>query len=74
MSNGRISSSDGTVAGSVTDNNTGGVRFTAPCHDGAGGTATWVGTLTANTPKTGQGTYTCQNNIVGGTWSVANGR
>ena len=74
MTNGRITASDGTLSGSVTDSSTGAVRFTGPCLQGSGGTGTWVGTLVANTPKTGSGTYTCQNNIIGGTWRVSNGR
>jgi len=71
--NGTISSTDGTVAGTVLDSTAGTVRFTAPCWTSSGGTATWTGTLTASSPKSGQGSYTCQNNINGGTWRVSNG-
>lgn len=74
VSGGRISSSDGTVSGSVTSESTGAVRFTGPCWTQSGGTATFTGTLEATTPKSGSGSYTCQNNIVGYTWSVSNGR
>lgn len=73
IKNGVVSSSDGTVSGTVTDSATGAVRFTAPCWTSSGGTATWTGTLTVGPPKSGQGSYTCQNNINGGTWRVTNG-
>lgn len=72
IKNGIISSSDGTIAGTVTES--GVVQFTGPCWTSSGGTATWTGTLSAGSPRSGQGNYTCQNNINGGTWSVTNGR
>jgi hypothetical protein len=70
--NGQISSADGTVTGSVLDN-FGNVRFTGPCWDGGGSPATWMGIMDALAGKNGQGTYTCRNNIIGGSWRAYNG-
>ncbi|MEI7950736.1 MAG: hypothetical protein WCI66_10950 [Gammaproteobacteria bacterium] len=74
VKDGVISSSDGTVTGTVTNSTTGAAQFTGPCWTSSGGTATFTGNLGAGSPKSGQGSYTCQNNINGGTWRVANGR
>lgn len=72
-SDGSIISSDGAVSGTVNDAGT--VRFTAPCWTNSGGTATWTGTLTAGSVKSGSGPFTCAlNKINGGTWRVDNGR
>jgi hypothetical protein len=72
-SDGSIVSSEGAVSGTVNDAGT--VRFTAPCWTNSGGTATWTGTLTVGSVKSGSGSFTCAlNNINGGTWRVDNGR
>lgn len=72
-SNAQVGSTDRLVSGTV--DGSGNVRFTAPCWTSSGGTATWIGTLSATTPKSGGGTFTCASNgINGGTWRVVNGR
>lgn len=74
--NGRISSSDGVLAGSVTNDTFGNVEFTGPCWDGSSGGATFTGILNAGSgPKFGQGTVVCKNvHAPGGSWRVYNGR
>jgi hypothetical protein len=70
---GLVGSSDRTVSGSV--DSSGNVRFTGPCWTSSGGTATFTGTLSDASPKSGSGTYVCAlNGINGGMWRVYNGR
>ena len=74
ISNGVISSSDATIAGTVLDD-FGNVRFTGPCWTSSGGIAIWTGIINARSgPKFGEGTYVCQNNIKGGSWHAYNGK
>jgi len=75
VTNGRITADgDSSVSGSVTSDTTGPVTFRGSCWTPSGGTATFTGALVAGSPKIGSGTYTCQNDIRGGTWTVSNGR
>jgi hypothetical protein len=70
---GLIGSTDRTVSGSV--DSSGNVQFTGPCWTSSGGTATFTGTLSDVSPKSGGGSYVCAlNGINGGTWRVYNGR
>lgn len=64
---GVISSPDRTITGTVTDG--GVVSFRGPCWDSAGGIATWSGTMAS--ASSGNGTFACNQNIIGGTWRVA---
>jgi hypothetical protein len=68
-----ISSSDGTLSGSVTDT-FGNVSFTGPCPVGNTGGATFTGVLNAGNPKFGQGTWRCNNGGASSSWRVYNGQ
>ena len=66
INNGIVSSSDGTVSGSV--DHFGAVTFHSPCPINSS-TATWTGTMNASAQSGsnfGQGTYTCSIAIGGG--------
>jgi hypothetical protein len=73
VSNGVISSSPAGLAGTVTDS-TGDVSFTGPCPiSGNTGGATYIGQLANDTPKFGQGTWTCTSGGVSDHWQVNDG-
>ncbi|HTA73901.1 MAG TPA: hypothetical protein VK733_06495 [Gemmatimonadaceae bacterium] len=73
ISNGVISSNPAGFAGSVTDS-TGNVSFTGPCPiSGNTGGATYIGTVVNDTPKFGQGTWTCTTGGVSDNWQVNGG-
>jgi hypothetical protein len=70
VSKGVISSNPAGFAGTVTDS-TGSVSFTGPCPiSGNAGGATYIGTLANDTPKFGQGTWTCTTGGVSDNWQV----
>lgn len=71
--NGKISSSDNTISGSVKDN-FGTVEFTGPCPINGNG-AKYTGLLSAlATPKAGHGEYVCNFGGITRTWRVYNGK
>jgi hypothetical protein len=73
ISNGVISSNPAGFAGSVTDS-TGNVSFTGPCPiSGNTGGATYIGQVVNDTPKFGQGTWTCTTGGVSDNWQVNGG-
>jgi len=80
--NGIVSSNDGTVAGAITNDNFGNVRFTGPCPHGdslpnPNLSATWTGIMNAGAgPKFGQGNYVCRTPVgtpSRNTWRAYNG-
>lgn len=73
VTNGVISSNPAGFAGTVTDS-TGDVSFTGPCPiSGNTGGATYIGQLANDTPKFGQGTWTCTTGGVSDKWQVNDG-
>ena len=80
--NGIVSSSDGTVAGTVTNSTFGNVQFTGPCPHGdslpnPNLSAIWTGILNAGSgPKFGEGNYVCRTPVgtpARNTWRAYNG-
>jgi len=73
VSNGAITSNPAGFSGTVTDS-TGDVSFSGPCPiSGNTGGATYIGQLANNTPKFGQGTWTCTTGGVSDHWQVSDG-
>ena len=73
VANGVITSNPAGFTGAVTDS-TGDVSFTGPCPiSGNTGGATYIGQLANDTPKFGQGTWTCTTGGVSDQWQVNDG-
>jgi hypothetical protein len=73
VSNGTITSNPAGFSGTVTDS-AGDVSFVGPCPvPNSNGGATYIGQLANDTPKFGQGTWTCTTGGVSDNWQVTDG-
>jgi hypothetical protein len=73
ITDGTVSSSDGTLSGAVQDDDFGTVKFSGPCPIN-NDSADWEGIMDVLAgPKTGQGSYTCITGGISRTWRAYNG-
>lgn len=71
VTNGTISSSDGTLSGTV--DRVGKATFAGPCPTANGG-ATFTGSMSSlAVPKAGNGTYKCNATNISNSWRIYNG-